>query len=270
MTTGQMLTRLALAAAQSRAAVLDAAEQALMVSAVQMDVIERLTPVQRGRVLQRALMAPYPPGFFQALRDCAGLKRLLPELDALFGVPQLADGPEPVDVGEHQLAALMQAVRRGAPLAVRCAVLLQRIGMGKTHRLFWPSHVGHEARGLALLQPLAARLTLPKQVIDLVALAIAEAERVRRASDLRAGPIAALLERVQAETRPERFEQLLQVCICDHAAHPGHGEADDTKVPRMRRALAAYLGVAPDGRDAPALLQARAEAINRVLRGLAH
>lgn len=192
-----------------------------------MDVIERLTPVQRGRALERALMAPYPQGFFLALRACAGLKRLLPEVDALFGVPYLAEGPEPIDVGEHQLRVLAQAARRSAPLAVRCAALLQKIGMGRTPPLFWPHHVGHEVRGLALLAPLSARIALAPAALDLAALAIAEAEaeRVHRANTLQAGPIAALLARTQAETRPDRLAQLLEVCICDHAAYPGHGEA---------------------------------------------
>lgn len=223
--TAQHLIRLALGAAQSRAAGLDAADQALMVSAVQMDVIERLTPVQRGRALERALMAPYPQGFFLALRACAGLKRLLPEVDALFGVPYLAEGPEPIDVGEHQLRVLAQAARRSAPLAVRCAALLQKIGMGRTPPLFWPHHVGHEVRGLALLAPLSARIALAPAALDLAALAIAEAERVHRASTLQAGSIVALLARTQAETRPDRLAQLLEVCICDHAAYTGHGEA---------------------------------------------
>ncbi len=264
--TAQHLIRLALGAAQSRAAGLDAADQALMVSAVQMDVIERLTPVQRGRVLKRALMAPYPQGFFLALRACGGLRRILPEVDALFGVPLIGEGPEPIDIGEHQLGVLGQATRRSAPLAVRWAALLQKIGMGRTPPLFWPSHVGHEMRGLALLAPLSARIALAPASLDLAALAITETERVHRASKLRAGPIAALLARTEAETRPDRFAQLLEVCICDHAAHPGHGEADYTKAPRMRQALAAYLAVAPQGRDAQALLQARAEAIDVALR----
>jgi tRNA nucleotidyltransferase (CCA-adding enzyme) len=267
--TAQHLIRLALGAAQSQAAVLDSADQALMVSAVQMNLIERLNAAQRGRVLERALMAPYPVGFFRALRDCAGLRRLLPEVDALFGVPQLDDSPEPVDVGEHQLRVLSVAARRGAPLAIRIAALLQKIGMGATPRLFWPSHVGHEQRGLGLLAELADRIALSAEAIDLAALAIAECDRVHRASDLRAGPIAALLARVQAETRPERFEQLLEVCICDYAAHPGHGEADYVKAPRMRRALAAYLSVVRAGQDgdAGALLEARAVAVDEALRG---
>lgn len=269
MTTGQDFIRLALWAAQSEAAGLDAADQALMVSAVQMDVMERLTPEQRGLALGRALMSPYPVGFFRALRACAGLKRLLPELDALFGVPMVADGSEPLDVGEHQLRLLTGLARGGAPLAVRLAALLHKIGMGATPRLFWPSHVGHETRGLALLAGLAHRIALPADALDLAAVVIREADRVHRASDLRAGPMAELLERVQAREQPERFEQLLAVCTCDYAAYPGHNAAEYPKALRLRRVLAAYLGVERGGRDAAAWFEARVLAVDRALRGKA-
>jgi len=261
---GQQLFRLALGAAQSRGAVLDAADQALMVSAVQMDLIERLTPEQAGQVLRRALMSPYPEGFFRALRDCAGLRRFLPEFEALFGVPHASDQPEPVDVGEHQMRVLAGAARRGARLAVRFAALAHKIGMADTPRHCWPSHVGHEARGRARLSALGARIAMPADALDLAALAVAECDRVHRASDLRAGPIAELLTRVQALQRPERFEQLLEVCICDYSAYAGHSEADYAKAPRLRRALAAYASV-PDA-PVPATPHARAEAVARALR----
>lgn len=267
MIASQDLIRLALGASQSQAAGLDAADQALMIAAVQMDAIERLTPGQRGQVLSRALMSPYPVGFFRVLRACAGLKRLLPELDALFGIPMQADGFGLQDAGEHQLRLLAEVARCGAPLAVRLAALLHKIGMGGTPQLLWPFHVDHEARGLALLTGLAQRIALPPEALDLAALVIREADYVHRANDLRAGRLAQLLDRVQAQERPARFEQLLTVCTCDFAAYPGHNAAEYSKAPRLRRALAAYLGVTCVGRDAMQWLDARVLAIERELCG---
>lgn len=263
----QELVRGALAAAQTEAAVLNSAALAQMVCAVQRGAIEHLTPTQRAQVLVRALMAPYPVGFFRTLRDCGGLRRLLPEVDALFGVPLISNGAEPVDVGEHQLRVLAVTARRRAPLEVRFAALLHKIGMGGTRAECWPSHPGHEARGRALLDAIAERIALPAPVADLAALAIAEVDRVHRATDMRAGAVAALLERVRAEPQPQRFEQLLLVCACDYAAYPGHhgaghDGADYPKAGLLRRALAAYLTVqAPDASGDG--LNARAEAIAR-------
>ncbi|CAG9267806.1 tRNA nucleotidyltransferase (CCA-adding enzyme) [Paraburkholderia unamae] len=233
-----------------------------MVTAVQMDAVERLTPRQRGQVLGRALMAPRPVGFFLALRDCAGLRRLLPEFDALFGVPMITDAPEAVDAGEHQLRVLAETARRGAPLAVRVAALLHKIGMGRTPPERWAGHPGHEVPGAALLSSLASRIEFPPDALDLALLAIAEADCVHRASDMRAAAMASLLERVCADTRTARFEQLLLVCVCDYAAYPGHIDEDYVKVKRLRRALAAYCSV-NQATDPGALLEARARAIAR-------
>lgn len=262
MTRAQSLVRDALWAAQTEGAVLDALTQTQMICAVQMDAIERLTPEQRGATLVRALMAPYPVGFFRALRACGGLRRLLPEVDALFGVPMLSDHPEPIDTGEHQLRVLGVAARQGAPLAVRFAGLMQRIGMGATPPARWPGHPGHDVTGRALLASIAQRIALPDALLNLAALTIAEADRVHRVTARRAGAIAALLERVDAQTQPERFEQLLLACTCDYAGYPGHSEADYTKVARLRRALAAYLAV-PMAGTREALRDARAHAIAR-------
>ena len=67
MPTPQDLVRLALGAAQSEAAVLDAADVALMVSAVQMNAIERLTPAQRAG--QRELHAEAIACVLRSARD---------------------------------------------------------------------------------------------------------------------------------------------------------------------------------------------------------
>ncbi len=48
--------------------------------------------------------------------------------------------------------------------------------------------------------------------------------------DMRTGALGALLERVPAEIRPERFERLLEVCLCDFAAYPGHGRRTTRKL----------------------------------------
>lgn len=101
-------------------------------------------------------------------------------------------------------------------------VLLHEVGKGTTPAEIWPSHHRHEERGLAMLAALRQRIALPEAVADLAALVIADADRVHRASEYRAGPLAALLTRWEIDRRPQRFEALLQVCSCDYAAYEGH------------------------------------------------
>lgn len=260
---------LAVQAAHREVFSLDAQALTDLCLAVQMDAIDKLTPDARWAWLSAGLMAPRPAHFFLALRACAGLKRLLPEVDALFGVPQLSDQPEPVDVGLHQLQVLQQTALAQAPLSVRFAALMHKIGKGGTARDIWPSHYKHEQRAHVLLQVITQRMSVPPSVRALATLVIDECDRVHRASDMRAGPIAAMLDRLQAQHKPQQFEDLLLVCACDYAAYAGHTQADYPKGPRLRRALAAYIATDTQGLSADEALHARAMAIAQVLRSQA-
>lgn len=235
---------------------------------VPMQAVERLGPQARWDWLAAGLGAKHPQAFIEALRACTALGRLLPEVAALFGVPQLSDASTPVDIGAHQLRVLAQAARLKAPLPVRVAALLHEIGKGTTPREIWPSHHKHEARGLEMLAALRQRIALPEAVAELAALVIADADRVHRASERRAGPLAALLTQWEIDRRPERFEALLQVCTCDYAAYEGHHAETYTKAALLRRARDAWIAVDASALDADAALAARAQAIARVLGSL--
>lgn len=238
-----------------------AADQARLAALVPTLAIERATPAERWAWLADALGLARPSRYLQVLRGCGGLRRWLPEVDGLFGVPQLSDGPEWMDVGEHQLRVVDEAARAGLPLVVRFAALMHKIGKGGTPRDIWPSHYKHEERGQAMLDALATRLAVPDEALDLARLAVSDADRIHRASDVRAGAMAAMLLRLQAQARPARFEALLQVCTCDYAAYPGHDAASYPKADKWRRALQASQACALDGLDDDAALQRQAEAI---------
>lgn len=252
-----------LAAAAQAAATVDAATLAWMCTGVMRGVIERAAPAGRGRALVRVLMADDPAAALRVLRDCGALRRLLPEFEALWGVPQLSDAPEPVDVAEHQLRLLQRCAAAGLPAEARIAALLHKLGKAGTPREIWPSHHKHEQRGHAIVETLRGRLALDADAVALAHLVIDEGERVQRASDLRPAAVAALLERAGAWSAPQRFELLLQVCRCDRAACAGHEQTDDPKVARLRQAWAAAATVAVDGLDVETATLRRAEAIAR-------
>lgn len=254
------------AAGAAQAPAAGAGALAAMVSAVQRDRIERLDADAHGRWLAAMLMTARPSRCFVMLREGTALRRFLPELEALFGVPQLSDEPHPIDVGEHQLRLMDQTAVVQAPLAVRFAALAHKLGKAGTPREIWPHHYRHEQRGQALLSRLLERSRWPVDAVDLARLAIDEADRVHRVSDRRAGPIAAMLQRLQALERPARFDRLLCLCACDYAAYPGHAAGDYPKAPTLRRALGAYASAAVEGLDADSALEARAVAIDRALR----
>lgn len=259
--------QLALAAAHRGEPVISVEDLARLVTAVQTQVVERLRPSESWALLSEGLMAPHPGHFLLALRRAGALRRWLPEVEALWGVPQLSDEPTPVDLGQHLVPLLEETARVDAPLAVRLAALTVNLGKPGTPREIWPSHYKHEERGHALLQVLQVRLDIPPPLLELAHLATDELERVHRASDLRAGAIAAMLQRLQAQQQPERFEQLLLLCTCDFAAYAGHRPEDYPKAPRLRQALAAYRAEPVDGLDEDEALSRRAQAVHRALRG---
>jgi tRNA nucleotidyltransferase (CCA-adding enzyme) len=243
----------------------DAAHVAVLALAAAAGRIKRMSPQAQWALLAAALAAPRPSGAFEALRRSRALPQLLPELDALFGVPQLSDGPEWVDVGRHQWRFIDETAKAQAPLALRFAALMHKVGKGGTPREIWPHHHKHEQRAHAAIDALTERASVPPDAVALAHLAVDECDRIHRASDMRAGPIAMLLERVQAREFPARLEQLLQLCTCDWAAFEGHRADEYPKADRIRLALAASRGVDVSGLDEDAALQARAEAIAAAL-----
>lgn len=262
-----VLSQLLLTLAHRPAPPATRAELAALEAQVQSGALEALDAPAGWALLASLLLAPHPAQALRALRRAGGLRRWLPELDALFGVPQLSDAPWAIDVGEHVLAAVGEAAHTEAPLAVRLAVLAQPLGKGGTPREIWPHHVGHERRGQAVLDAWATRLALPADALDLARLAVDELDRVHRVADVRAGPIAEMLERLQAREQPERFERLLQACTLDFAAYPGHTAADYAKAARLRRAAAACRQADAAGpvADADTARERRAQAVARAL-----
>lgn len=187
--------------------------------------------------LARALMEARPSRFFRVLRDCGALARLLPEIDALFGVPQRADFHPEIDTGEHALLVVDAAARQGLPLAVRFAALMHDLGKALTPADILPRHFGHEARGIAPVTALCTRLKVPAECRELALLATRFHGDIHRALELRPATIATLLEQTDALRRPQRFSQLLDACACDLRGRTGHENDPHPQAELLLRAL---------------------------------
>ncbi|MBY6242972.1 tRNA nucleotidyltransferase [Methylosinus sp. Sm6] len=209
--------------------------------------------------LEPGLMGRAPGRLLRILRGCGALERILPEVDALFGVPQISDGQGEVDLGEHLLAALDEAATLGAPLSVRFALLTMNVGKSDSPPEHLPVHYKHIERGVPRVDAIAERFGAPADCRELALLALAECERVHRASEVRAGPVALMLERLGAFDARERFDRLMMVCACDFR---GHGDRDKpyAKAALLAAALAACAAI-----DDPSA-EARAAAIAAAFR----
>ncbi len=94
--------------------------------------VDALVPERVWQELSRGLMEAQPSRMFETLRACGALRRLLPEVHALWGVPQRADYHPEVDTGVHLMMVLDASARLDAPLPARFACLMHDLGKGTT------------------------------------------------------------------------------------------------------------------------------------------
>lgn len=211
--------------------------QALMREITDAGELSTLTPERVWRELERALDEPHPARFFEVLRNCGALAVVLPEVDALFGVPQPAAHHPEIDTGAHLLLCLTQAAQRGASSRVRFAVLTHDLGKGTTPPAMLPKHIGHEERSVKLLAALCERLRVPQAQRELATIVAREHTNVHRGLELRPATIVDLLDRMDAFRRPERFEDILLACEIDARGRAGLEHRDYPQAARLRRAF---------------------------------
>ncbi|MDR1855588.1 MAG: HD domain-containing protein [Desulfovibrio sp.] len=110
------------------------------------------------RELRKALECPRPGRFFEVLAAGDMLRPWFEELADAAAVPA---GPKPYhdeSLLEHT-CQVMDAVA-GDPMAAWMA-LCHDLGKGATDPALWPSHHGHEAAGVELVERLCRRLSMP-------------------------------------------------------------------------------------------------------------
>jgi tRNA nucleotidyltransferase (CCA-adding enzyme) len=220
---------------------------ALMRRMVEDGEVDALVAERVWQELSRGLMEQKPSRMLAVLRDCGALARILPELDALWGVPQPPLHHPEVDTGVHMMLVIDYAAERGLELPVRFAALMHDLGKGATPVDTWPRHHGHEGMGPRLITELSKRLRVPTDCRDLAVMTAREHGNVSRALELRPNTIVTLFERCDAFRKPERFAQMLLASECD-ARGRGH-ETHEMRYreypqgPHLLRALAAARGV---------------------------
>jgi len=245
---------------------------ALMRAMVADGELAELTPERVWKELAGALRASRPSAFLRMLHDCAALGVVLPEVEALYGVPQRAEFHPEVDTGVHtEMVCDMAAALAPGDEVIGFAALAHDLGKALTPTDELPRHILHEQRGLAPLEALCARLKTPAAHRDLARAACREHLNVHRLGELRGATIHDLIARCDGFRQPRRIAQLATVCEADKR---GRGGMADSAYPqgadlvRLHAAALAVQGrdVAQPGMDGPAvgeaLRRARIAAIN--------
>ena len=171
--------------------------------------------------MRKALDTDAPHIFFQTLRNCGALARILPEIDNLFGVPQTATYHPEIDSGIHTLMVVQQAAILSNDTLVRFAALVHDLGKAVTPEDILPSHRGHEKSGLPLIKQLCARLRVPKKY-QALALAVAEFHlHMHKMYELKATTVLNMLSRTRSLNDDERARQIALCCIADARGRTG-------------------------------------------------
>ena len=85
----------------------------------------------------------------------------MPELDALWGIPNPAKWHPEIDSGIHTMMVVEQASLLSKSTMTRFAALCHDLGKAETEKSLLPSHHGHEKAGVEIIKKLAARLRVP-------------------------------------------------------------------------------------------------------------
>ncbi|MDL2337747.1 MAG: multifunctional CCA addition/repair protein [Pseudomonadota bacterium] len=202
--------------------------QALMREMVRAGEVDALVAERVWQELSRGLMEVQPSRMFDVLHDCGALTRLLPEI----GADWRPGGPDRMALGH----AVDTAARRGAPLAVRFAVLTHRlgeIGLGK--------HDQSQRTDAASspLRSLCERWRIPSDCREVAEGVARERTAIQRSATMNAAELVCLLDRCDAWRRPERFEHLLMACDCIESTDRFSETRGRDRVPtRLREAWA--------------------------------
>lgn len=217
--------------------------QALMCEMVENGEVDALIPERVWQELAKGLMEARPSRMFDVLRQCGALKKILPEVERLFGVPQPPQHHPEVDTGVHVMLVVDYAAAQGFDLPVRFAALMHDLGKGTTPIEMLPRHIGHEQRGVGLVKEVCKRLRVPNDCRDVAVITANFHGKAYRALEMRPDTVVQLLHDTDALRQPQRFEAFLQACESDVRGRPGFETRAFPEAGYLRRALAAAQAV---------------------------
>jgi len=217
--------------------------QALMKEISSSGELRKLVSERVWTEIASALKEYSPQVFFQELRDCNALVEILPEVEALFGVPQPEKYHPEIDTGIHTFMVVEQACLLSEDPLVRFAALMHDIGKGAIPESRWPNLRGHEQLGADLIDTLCKRLRVPNDFRDLARLTSLYHTHCHRAASHDAAALMETLELTDAHRKPERFEHFLLACEADARGRLGLEKEPYPQANILRKALAASLEV---------------------------
>ena len=201
-------------------------------------------------------------------------KKILPELDTLWGVPQRPEYHPEVDTGVHVMMVIDYAAKYNFSLPIRFAALMHDLGKGATPREMLPRHIGHEERSVSLLKEVVKRLRVPNDCKELAQIVAQFHGKLHQALQMKPDTLLKFLMELDAIRQPNRFKDFLKACEADARGRTGLENsptpAADLMLKVLEAALSVDAGVVAKQFDTPqkikeAVFDARLEAIKMCL-----
>ena len=246
----------------------------LMREMVEKGEVDALVPERVWQEISKGLMEEKPSRMFEVLRACGALKKIMPELDALWGVPQPANHHPEIDTGVHVMMVIDYAASKQYQLPVRFAALMHDLGKGTTPKDLLPRHIGHEQRSVDLLQVLCKRLRVPNDCKELAHIVAKFHGKVHQVEEMRPETLLKFLVETDAIRQPERFGDFLLACECDIRGRTGYEtqtfEKADLLLSLLKAASEVDAGAVAKLQDTPdkikqAVYEARLNALEQAL-----
>jgi tRNA nucleotidyltransferase (CCA-adding enzyme) len=193
----------------------------LMQEMVTAGEVDELVAERVWQELAKGLMERKPSRMFNVMRECGALKKILPELDKLWGVPQPAQHHPEVDTGVHVMLVIDYAASQDFNLPVRFAALMHDLGKGATPSNVLPQHIGHEERSVRLLKDICKRLRVPNDCKELGQIVAKFHGKLHQTPQMRPSSLLEFLVELDAIRQPARFKDFLKACEADSRGRTG-------------------------------------------------
>lgn len=194
------------------------ATYALMYRMVKQGELKTLTPERVWLEWEKSFNTLHPAQFVSTLRRVGALAVILPELEALFGVPAKPSAHPEIDSGIHTLEVVERLRQKTKEPESLFAAWMHDVGKTRTPRAQWPSHPDHDRTGEPVAAALCDRLKVPGAYRDRAKLAVRYHIKMHQAAALTPAEILEVLLGVGLFRQHSLLEPILTVCEADVCA----------------------------------------------------
>ncbi|ATF09661.1 multifunctional CCA addition/repair protein [Candidatus Enterovibrio altilux] len=209
----------------------------LMSKIVESGELNTLTPERVWMEWKKSLYTSRPDVFHSILRDCGALAVVLPEIDALFGVPLLGQWHPEIDTGIHSLMVTRQAAKLTSNTYIRFATQMHALNEILIPSEEWSSHKTYAKIGNISVKAVCERVRVPNMYRDVALFVCIEHTNIHNAGELKASTFIKLFDRNDFWRKPERVPQL---AIASQAVYQGRIGFENCPYPQAQWLIGAF------------------------------